>query len=397
MHSIHRFFAQITPICTAFIAFLIMFFAASAPVAHAAELVADTHEITKAVVTDIVSQEQKPLPGTDAPVLYQRLIVEFTEGSEKGKRIGIENDYMQFAVGDELYISHTTNKLDGKDMYVVSERYRLPVLAALALLFVVLVIAFGGVQGLRGLASLAGGMALIFFVLFPTILGGYSPIVMSLLVASLIVVLGSYITHGFNWTTTSAVLGMIATIVLTGLLAHNFVHWAGLTGFDSEEAVYLNLYARGSINIVGLLLGGMLIGLLGVLYDAAIGQAIAVEELRRAGPHLSRIYVFKRALRIGREHIGALVNTLAIAYVGASLPLFLLFVTAQEGAAFLLNKEVFATEIIRTLVGSCGLVLAVPITTYIAVLILFSKRAHFPHQAGNTAEVGTGHYHGHHH
>jgi uncharacterized membrane protein len=217
---------------------------------------------------------------------------------------------------------------------------------------------------------------------------------MSLLVASLIVVLGSYVTHGFNWTTTSAVLGMIATITVTGVLAYVVVGWAGLTGFESEEAVYLNLSSRGSINIVGLLLGGMLIGLLGVLYDAAIGQAVAVEELRRAGPHLSRVYVFKRALRIGREHIGALVNTLAIAYVGASLPLFLLFVTAQENASFLLNKEVFATEIIRTLVGSCGLVLAVPITTYLAVLILFSKRVHI--KPAEHDEVHGVHGHSHH-
>ena len=371
----------------------VLFAGLSTPL-QAAELVADTHVITKAVVAEVITQEKRALPGTDTPVVYQRLIVEFLEGSEKGKRIGIENDYVEFAVGDELYVSHTTNKLDGKDLYAVSERYRLPVLVALAVLFVVLVAAFGGLPGLRGLASLAGGMALIFFILFPSILHGYSPIGMSLLVASLIVVLGSYVTHGFNWTTTSAVLGMIVTITMTGVLAYVVVGWAGLTGFESEEAVYLNLSARGSINIVGLLLGGMLIGLLGVLYDAAIGQAVAVEELRRAGPHLSRVYVFKRALRIGREHIGALVNTLAIAYVGASLPLFLLFVTAQENAAFLLNKEVFATEIIRTLVGSCGLVLAVPITTYLAVLILFSKRVHI--KAADHDEVHGVHGHSHH-
>jgi uncharacterized membrane protein len=339
MKIMHSFFRHSTRAwCAAFALGILLTVSIAAPL-RAAELVADTHVITKAVVTEIITQEKRALPGTDTPVVYQRLIVEFLEGSEKGKRIGLENDYVEFAVGDKLYVSHTTNKLDGKDLYAVSERFRLPVLAGLAILFIVLVAAFGGMPGLRGIASLVGGLALIFFVLFPGILHGYSPIMMSLLVASLIVVLGSYVTHGFNWTTTSAVLGMIATITLTGALAYVAVALAGLTGFESEEAVYLNLSARGSINIVGLLLGGMLIGLLGVLYDAAIGQAVAVEELRRAGPHLSRVYVFKRALRIGREHIGALVNTLAIAYVGASLPLFLLFVTAQESSLFLLNKE----------------------------------------------------------
>ncbi len=379
MKIMHSFFRHSTRAwCAAFALGILLTVSIAAPL-RAAELVADTHVITKAVVTEIITQEKRALPGTDTPVVYQRLIVEFLEGSEKGKRIGLENDYVEFAVGDKLYVSHTTNKLDGKDLYAVSERFRLPVLAGLAILFIVLVAAFGGMPGLRGIASLVGGLALIFFVLFPGILHGYSPIMMSLFVASLIVVLGSYVTHGFNWTTTSAVLGMIATITLTGALAYVAVVLAGLT-------------ARGSINIVGLLLGGMLIGLLGVLYDAAIGQAVAVEELRRAGPHLSRVYVFKRALRIGREHIGALVNTLAIAYVGASLPLFLLFVTAQESSLFLLNKEVFAAEIIRTLVGSCGLVLAVPITTYLAVLILFSSRVKLPQD-----EHAHGHNHSHTH
>lgn len=373
--------------CTAFVVSMILAVSSAAPL-RAAELVADTHVVMKAVVTEIITQEKRALPGTDTPVVYQRLIVEFLEGSEKGKRIGLENDYVEFSVGDKLYVSHTTNGLDGKKLYVVSEQYRLPVLAWLVVLFVILVTVFGGMPGLRGLASLIGGLALIFLVLFPSILQGYSPITMSLLVASLIVVLGSYVTHGFTWTTTSAVLGMIVTITLTGLFAYLIVDIAGLTGFESEEAMYLNLSARGSIDIVGLLLGGMLIGLLGVLYDAAIGQAVAVEELRLAGPHLSRVYVFKRAIRIGREHIGALVNTLAIAYVGASLPLFLLFVSAQESSLFLLNKEVFAAEIIRTLVGSCGLVLAVPITTYLAVLILFSPRVKLPQE---------GYAHGHSH
>jgi uncharacterized membrane protein len=127
---------------------------------------------------------------------------------------------------------------------------------------------------------------------------------------------------------------------------------------------------NGSINFAGLLLGGIIIGLLGVLYDAAIGQAVAVDELHQVGPHLSRLVIFRRALRIGREHIGALVNILAIAYVGASLPLLLLFY--ESGAAFSLtiNREIFATEIIRTMVGSIGLVLAVPLTTLVAVFLL---------------------------
>ena len=233
-------------------------------------------------------------------------------------------------------------------------------------------IVFGGKQGLRGLITLTGSLVFIFLVLFPAILQGDSPVTVSIAVSSLIIILGSYVTHGFNRTTSSAILGMLATILVTGgVLAYVAVHATRLRGFETEDAVYLNQNTKGAIDFVGLLLGGILIGLLGVLYDAAIGQAVVVEELRRAGPELTAPQVFKRALRIGREHIGALVNILALAYVGASLPLLLLFFTSAYPFSITLNNEIFATEIIRSMIGSIGLILAVPITTLISVVVLF--------------------------
>jgi uncharacterized membrane protein len=167
------------------------------------------------------------------------------------------------------------------------------------------------------------------------------------------------------------------------------VHSARLTGFSSEEATYLNFDTSGSIDFVGLLLGGLVIGLLGILYDAAISQAIAVEELWAMNREATRRHVFTRAMRIGREHVGALVNTLAIAYVGAYLPLLLLFkLTAMQGPLVTINQELFATEILRTLVGSTGLILAVPITTAIAVWML---------QGRATSAHAHGHSHSHRH
>ena len=192
-----------------------------------------------------------------------------------------------------------------------------------------------------------------------------------MVVSSIIVGCGSYVTHGFNKMTTTAVLGMVATIVLTGALAYFSIGFAELSGFNTDETVYLNFNTRGAIDFAGLLLGGILIGTLGVLYDAAIGQAISVEELASAGPQLSRKEIYRRALRIGREHVGALVNTLAIAYVGASLPLLLLFYGfGTDSIEIALNREIFATEIVRAIVGSIGLVLTVPITTAVAAYFL---------------------------
>ena len=144
---------------------------------------------------------------------------------------------------------------------------------------------------------------------------------------------------------------MIVTVIATGLMAYFAVYKSRLTGVTGDETVYLNFNTGGSIDLVGLLMGGIMIGLLGVLYDVSIGQSISVEELHKIAPHIDRWTIYKRAIRIGREHIGALVNTLAIAYVGASLPLLLLFYSsADSGFMTIINREVFATEIIRILI-----------------------------------------------
>jgi uncharacterized membrane protein len=177
---------------------------------------------------------------------------------------------------------------------------------------------------------------------------------------------------------------MITTVLITGALGYWAVHAAHLSGYNSEESTYLVFSTNGQIDLVGLLFGGIMIGLLGVLYDIAIGQAIAIEELFRAGAHLSRLHIYQRGIRIGREHIGALVNTLAIAYVGASLPLLLLLYTNTVGWQFTINSEIIATEIIRIPIG---LVLGVPITTLIASYMLSA------HMKSSQASEGHSHHH----
>lgn len=338
------------------------------------ELVQDTVTIEKARVLEVTNEHTEIIPGTDTPAKVQTLKAEVLGGSEKGKVVTFNNDYTQLNKGDIFYIRHITNDLDATDYWTVADAYRLDVLWILLGVFLVLLFVFGGIQGLRGLASLIGSLVLIFYVLLPGILSGYSPILVSTGVASLIIIAGSYITHGFNKTTSAAILGMIATVVITGLAAHLAIDAGQLSGYTEEEAVYLNFDTRGNIDMVGLLFGGIMIGLLGVLYDIAISQAIAVEELLRAGKHMTRLEIYKRAIRIGREHIGALVNTLAIAYVGVALPLLLLIQNSSTMSLdSMLNGEMFATEAVRILIGSIGLILGVPITTLIASYMLSEK------------------------
>lgn len=341
---------------------------------QAQELVQDKVTTVKAEVLEIIKQEIKAVPGTDTQHSNQTIKVRIIDGDEKGKEVTVDNDYLNLNKGEVFYLRHTTGSLDGTDYYSVDEPYRLPHVFLLVAIFLVAVFVFGGIQGVRGIVSLAGSFLLIIYILLPGILHGYSPLLVTIGVSSLIIIVGSYITHGFNKTTSSAVLGMVVTVAFTGLLAFWSVYFTRLSGFGSEEVVYLNLNARGGIDVIGLLLGGIMIGLLGVLYDVAIGQAISVEELLRIAPHVPRKTIYARAIRIGREHIGALVNTLAIAYVGASLPLLLLFSqSSTESIWVTMNREIFSTEIVRTMIGSIGLVLAVPITTFVAVWLLTRK------------------------
>lgn len=341
----------------------------------ATELVQDKQELLKAKVLEVQEEGIKELPGISKDVQYQILKVKVLDSIDAGRELTIENDYITLKKGQKFYLLKSTSFDSGKVTYFVSDVYRMPWIVFFIILFVVLVVVFGGIQGIRGLLSLTGGLLLIFYLLLPKIVAGFSPLLIGCIVASLISILGSYITHGFNRTTTSAVFGMVSTVIFTGLLAYFAVEVSSLSGMESEEAMYLSLNSRGAINLQGLLLSGIMIGLLGVLYDSAIGQAISVEELWRADPKLSRAYVFKRSLRIGREHIGALVNTLALAYVGAALPLLVLFSFPIYGSvSSLVNREIFATEIIRTMIGSIGLVLAVPITTFISVWMLHGRK-----------------------
>lgn len=353
-----------------------VFACSGAQLLHAQELVPENVEIVRARVVYAGTPSTTLIPGTRTEALTQHLEVLVLEGTQKGQTIAVENDYIELKEGEVFYLRHSFGGADTVHRYTVLAPNRIPALAGLVALFLATLVVFGGKQGLRGLLALVASLFFIGYLLFPGILSGYPPVLVAMGVSSLIVIIGSYVTHGVNRTTSAAVVGMLATITLTGALAYFAIDAGRLSGFSGDEVTYLNFDTGGAIDVVGLLLGSIMIGLLGVLYDAAIGQAVSVEELARAGKHLSAREVYQRGIRIGREHIGALVNTLAIAYVGAALPLLLLFrVSFDEGPLYLLNQEVVATEIVRMLVGSIGLVLAVPITTAIAVWMLMPRHA----------------------
>ncbi|MGI8427281.1 MAG: YibE/F family protein [Actinomycetota bacterium] len=295
-----------------------------------------------------------------------------TEGAQKGKTVSFETGadpvISRLKVGDKVVLSRIKNG-PREFAYDFADRQRKTPMVILLLLFAAVVILLGR---WRGFAALVGfGISLIILTGFvlPAILSGRNPLAVAVVGSAGIMFIALYLAHGINVRTTSAVLGTMASLAITGLLALLFVNLTHLTGFTSEEAIFINV-ASNKINLQGMLLGGIIIGSLGVLDDVTITQASAVWELRLANAALSRTELYKSALRIGRDHIASTVNTLVLAYAGASLPLLVLFTIASAKLTDVLTSEVVAQEIVRTLVGSIGLVASVPITTALAVLVV---------------------------
>ncbi|HUP72176.1 MAG TPA: YibE/F family protein [Acidimicrobiales bacterium] len=250
------------------------------------------------------------------------------------------------------------------DVYFYTDRDRRNTLFILGALFAAVVIALGRWRGVTALIALGASVAVLLQFIVPSVLDGHSPLLVAIVGSSAVAFIALYMSTGFNTMTTVALLGTLATLALIAILGWAFIAASKFTGL-SEEASYLRI-VTDVVDVRGLLLGGVVIGALGALDDMTVTQASAVWELRRANPALTRRDLYRSALRIGRDHVGATVNTLLLAYAGASLPLMLLFVLSDQSLGTVANSEVVAVEIVRTLVGSIGLVAAVPATTLLA-------------------------------
>lgn len=269
-----------------------------------------------------------------------------------------------FKVGDVVEVAQVPDGT-GNNSYEVIEWVRRPVLGWLLGLFVLVTVLVARLKGLRAILATALSLAIVMLYIVPQIIAGSSPILVSLIGAGGILFLAIFFVHGINWSTTAALFGTLVTIGLTLALGQLFINIAHLTGFGSEEAMYFNI-AADQINLKGLTLAGLLIGSLGALTDTSVVQASLVRELSHVNPRLGIRELYKRGMRVGRDHIGSLVNTLVFAYAGAALPTLLLLILNQFSLAHSLNMELIATQIVHTFVGSIGLVWAVPLTTFIA-------------------------------
>jgi uncharacterized membrane protein len=257
---------------------------------------------------------------------------------------------------------------------------------ALAALFILAVVAFGRWQGVRSLIGLGCSFTVIVGFVVPAILRGHGPVPVALVGAMAIMLVSLYLSHGVGRKTTAAVVGTALALALTAALTASFVELTALTGLASEDALNAS-FQVGGISLRGLLLAGIIIGGLGVLDDVTVSQASLVFELRRANPAAGFAELTRGALAVGRDHISATVNTLFLAYAGASLPLLVLFVSGGDALSTVATAEAVAIEVVRTLCGSVGLVAAVPLTTLLAAGLALEEAAPGPEESAPAGSV----------
>jgi uncharacterized membrane protein len=303
-----------------------------------------------------------------------RVRIELRSGHDSGKTFEIDEGGggapAQFSPGDTVRATRN-QQVEGAPPvapYSLADLDRRTPMLWLAIAFVVIVAVLGRARGVMAVIGLAASLAVVIFFVVPAILDGRPPLAVALAGGVAVMLVTIALAHGVGAKSIAAALGTAVSLGLTVVLALLFTNLTHLTGFSSEEAVLLNASGAG-VSFKGLVLAGMVIGALGVLDDVTVSQASAVMALRRANPGQTLGQLYRGALEVGRDHVAATVNTLVLAYAGASLPILLVFSVGATPFADAVNGEAVAEPIVATLVGSIGLIAAVPITTALAALL----------------------------
>ncbi len=349
---------------------MLSLFAGSIPENISAQT-SEQNTVFEAQIVEILEQSEEAYD-PQRNIVFQKLAVNGLDGEYRQKRYEVifnqivNPGEIRYKTGDKVLVSLSRDGNGQETLYVI-DFVRSDSLLWLFALFAILVILIGRKHGIASLIGLASSFFIMFTFLLPLIQRGYEPILVALASAAAIIFVTFSVSHGLNRKTLIAMIGTTIALVITAILATVFLRLARLTGFGSEEATFLQFLHDGQLNMAGLLLAGIIIGTLGVLDDITISQASVVQELKSLNPKITPLQLFKRAMNVGHDHIASLVNTLILVYVGGSLPLLMLFnLDPNRSFGTVINYSMVAEEIVATLVGSIGIVIAVPITTFIA-------------------------------
>jgi len=339
----------------------------------------DTPEVKQGFYTaTVVNVEQKTDPSTGQEGKVKTVTLEITSGDKKGQEAksswvpvsAEEEEIFSLNQGDKVIVQYT--KMNEMESWSIMDKQRAGVLWWLLIILAVVLIVISRWYGIKSLATLFITALVILYFLVPQIAKGADPLIITILAAGFFIIPSLLLSHGFNKKTYIAIVGIVFSVIIVAILAKLVISWAQLTGINTEETFYINL-GEQKINLLNLLLAGIILGTVGVMDDIAITQSSVVLELRKINKNLAWQEVFKKAMQVGNDHIASVINTLFLAYVGASLPLVLLLTQQEIPFMIAIQREFVATEIIRILVGTIGLVLTVPLTTVIAALIFTRK------------------------
>lgn len=295
--------------------------------------------------------------------LFQFVLVDEPVGDSVILEFPDEPGQPQLTEGETVYLSVVTSE-DGSVSYQYADTDRRVMLLLLGLVFAAAVVGLGRLRGLAALAGLALSIGILVWFILPAIIAGEDAVLVAMVGGGAIALISLYLAHGYNPLTHVAALGAFSSLALATGLSWLVLAVADFSGLAAEEAFFL--LSLPELDLNGLLLAGIVLGAIGALDDVTVTQASAVWEVHTANPSLDSPELYAAGIRVGRDHIVSTVNTLLLAYAGASLPLLILFTLSGQSIGFVASSEVVAIEIARTLVGSIGLVAAVPMTTWLS-------------------------------
>lgn len=306
----------------------------------------------------------------------QKVKVEILTGEYKGMIVDIENHlsdneaYNIFVEDGENVVVVIEEYEEGYDVYI-ADYYRSNYLLYLVILTMLLVLIVGKFKGLKAIISLSLTVASIIYILLPQILKGADPIFLSILISIGVTVVTIFLVGGINSKSISAILGTVFGVIIAGVISYVVGAKAHLTGLSAEEATML-LYIpqEVSFNFRSLLFSGIILGSLGAVMDVGMSISSSIDEIYKANPDLSMKSLFNSGMNVGKDIMGTMINTLILAYAGTSIPLLLVFMAYETSLTKVFNLDVIATEIVRSLSGSIGLILTIPITALIASVLL---------------------------
>jgi uncharacterized membrane protein len=348
----------------------------------------------KYVDATISSVSEGVCPGIEVPGDQPCKIygVDLSSGPDKGDTATFSVQPTQFDVpplstGDKVVLSFVSTAPAGFQYAFVDFQRATPMLL-LAIAFAVVVLLFGRFQGVRALLGLGLSMLVLVVFVVPALLRDSPAVLVALVGTVTVAYLAIYLAHGIGMNSTIALAGTLVSLAVTCGLAIAMASLTQLSGLASEESQTLRVTAD-ALDLRGLLVAGIVVGALGVLDDVTVSQVSIVAALRRANPSLGARQLYAEATKVGRDHVASAVNTLALAYAGASLPLLLFFAQGDQPVGRLVTGELVAVEIVRMLVGSIGLVLSVPVTTRLAAVVLSRTD-----EDDLDDDDGHGHFHG---